>query len=95
MLVTFQCKGYAQITMFGDVAVQLLQLMKHSGTVPGALSIDDVPSALLALKSAVNQTQSAIPSDENQAVSLRQRALPLIGLLEYASLEKLRVMWTS
>ena len=40
MLVTFSCPAYADITMFGDVAVRLLQLMGHSGTVPGALLAD-------------------------------------------------------
>lgn len=95
MLVTFQCKGYANITMFGDIAIQLLQIMNHSATIPGALSIDDVPHALAALQNAVNQMQPSISSDKNPAVSLRQRALPLLGLLEYASLEKYRVMWSS
>jgi hypothetical protein len=37
MLVTFTCKAYADITLFGNVAVSLLRLMGHSGTVPGAL----------------------------------------------------------
>jgi hypothetical protein len=31
MLVTFSCPAYANITMFGDVAVHLLELMGHSG----------------------------------------------------------------
>ena len=34
MLVTFSCPAYANIMMFGDVAVRLLELMGHSGTVP-------------------------------------------------------------
>jgi hypothetical protein len=34
MLVTFSCPVYANITMFGDVAVRLPELMRHSGTVP-------------------------------------------------------------
>ena len=32
MLVTFESRSYADITMFGDVAVHLLHLMGHSGT---------------------------------------------------------------
>jgi hypothetical protein len=39
MLVTFTCKAYADITLFGNVAVSLLRLMGHSGTVPGALLV--------------------------------------------------------
>ena len=37
MLVTFTTSAYANITMFGDVALHLLKLMGHSATVPGAL----------------------------------------------------------
>jgi hypothetical protein len=94
MLVTFKCKGYSNITMFGDVAVQLLHLMQHSGTIPSALSVDDVPNSLSALRRAVNQTQyPSTISENNSTISLRQRAIPLLGLLEYACQEKLGVTW--
>jgi len=39
-LVTFSCPAYADITMFGDVAVRLLELVGYSGTVPGDLLAD-------------------------------------------------------
>ena len=45
MLVTFSCPAYADITMFGDVAIRLLKMMGHSGTVPSALLAADVPAA--------------------------------------------------
>ena len=32
MLATFTTKAYANITMFGDVAVTLLKMIGHSGT---------------------------------------------------------------
>jgi len=38
MLVTFSCKVCPNITMFGDVAVRMLRLIGHSGTVPSALA---------------------------------------------------------
>jgi len=53
MLVTFSCPAYADITMFGDVAVRMLKLMGHSGTVPGALLAEDIPAALARLRSAM------------------------------------------
>ena len=53
MLVKFQTKSQATITMFGDVAVTLIKLMGHSGTVPSALLAEDVPAALARLKVAV------------------------------------------
>jgi hypothetical protein len=100
MLVTFSCPAYAHITMFGDVAVRLLELMGHSGTVPGALLADEVQPALARLAAAVSPgKQPPAPDDEAQdedeepAVSLRNRALPLIELLEAAVREKCNVMW--
>ena len=100
MLVTFSCKAYANITMFGDVAVHLLNLMGHSGTVPGALLAEDVAPALERLQAAIEaERQAADPDaptedeDGEPVVSLPHRALPLIELLSAAAKEKCNVMW--
>ena len=68
MLVTFSCPAYADITMFGDVAVRLIKLMGHSGTVPGALLAADVQAALARLEAAVEaDTQSPKPEPDASA----------------------------
>jgi hypothetical protein len=102
MLVTFSCPAYADITMFGNVAIQLLKMMGHSGTVPSALLAADVPAALERLELAVAaQGESAAPAetaevgDEEPAVSLQHRALPLIELLKAARKAECNVMWDS
>jgi hypothetical protein len=104
MLVTFTTKAYASITMFGDVAVTLLKLMGHSGTVPGALLADDIPPALERLKAAVSADPNRpldpgstghADDEENRHVSLAHRALPLIELLGAAARERETVMWDS
>ncbi|MEJ2406673.1 MAG: DUF1840 domain-containing protein [Candidatus Thiodiazotropha sp.] len=95
MLVTFRCKAYADITMFGDVAVQLLKMMGHSGTVPGALMPEDIPAALERLKSSL-QRMEPVPTqgDEDEPpVSMSHRAMPLLSLLEAALKENTPVMW--
>lgn len=100
MLVTFTTKAYADITMFGDVAVTLLKMMGHSGTVPGAVVAADVPAALDRLQRALaadKGAQSGRPepaADENDPpVSLAHRALPLLELLAAAAERKADVMW--
>lgn len=102
MLVTFQTSAYANITMFGDVAVQLLKMMGHSGTVPSAIRAEDVPEALERLKAAIAKvkTTGESPSEgardddsEEPPVSLAHRAFPLIELLEAAAKRKCDVMW--
>lgn len=106
MLVTFKTKAYPNITMFGDVAVRLLQLMGHSGTVPSAIVAADVPAALERLKAAIadEKTRAAAsapppagPDDDEREppVSLATRALPLIELLESAAEHGNDVMWDS
>lgn len=89
--------------MFGDVAIRLLKLMGHSGTVPSAILADDVPQALACLKAAIAADKAAsagspskdIASDDSEepAVSLAHRAFPLIELLEAAAKRKCDVMW--
>lgn len=97
MLVTFTTEAYADITMFGDVAVALLKMMGHSGTVPSAIRAEDVPIALSKLKAAIEAGRSSPPGiDKNTgelAVSMANRALPLIKLLEAAAKDEVGVMW--
>ena len=103
MLVTFTTDAYADITMFGDVAVALLKMMGHSGTVPSAILAADVPAALSRLTAGI-EAEKAAPSvddndnDENEdedepRVSLSTRALPLINLLTAAAQADCDVMW--
>ena len=97
MLVTFHCKGYPRITLFGDIATHLLTLMGHSGTVPGALLAEDVPNALASLQKAVNHMNNSLSPDEDtsETVALRHRALPLIALLDDAVKNNQKVMWAA
>lgn len=102
MLVTFTCPAYADITLFGDVAVQLLKLMGQSGRVPGALLAEDVPAALERLAAAVEASRQAPQpqqggedeDEENEPViDLAHRAWPLIELLRAAAKADVNVMW--
>ena len=105
MLVTFRTKAYANITMFGDVAKQLLELMGHSGTVPSAIDAADVPAALARLETAIAQRRAAEAAeappasdgrdgyDAPRAVTLSQRAVPLLELLRAAKAKNVAVMW--
>lgn len=104
MLVTFRTKSYANIILFGDVAKKLLDMMGHSGTIPGALGADDVNDALEKLRAAISQLpadaedDSAAAADDGEkerTVSLRHRALPLVELLEAAQAGNDSVMWNS
>ena len=50
MPITFKSKHAPDILMFESIALQLIKLMGHSGAVPGALAIEDLPGALQRLE---------------------------------------------
>jgi Domain of unknown function (DUF1840) len=93
MLVTFSSKAHADITMFGDIAVDLLKAAGLSGTVPTAILAADIPAALTQLKAALAEHARPLHEgpaadddpDEEPPVPLGNRALPLIGLLQAAA----------
>ncbi|CDI01437.1 conserved hypothetical protein [Candidatus Competibacter denitrificans Run_A_D11] len=105
MIVTFRTKEHPDIMMFGDVAIELLKMMGHSGTVPSAIVAKDVPAALACLKAAISAHKAAKPAapppakDDNddepaeRPVDLSHRALPLLELLEAAVAVQADVMW--
>jgi len=97
MLVTFTTKAYADITLFGDVALAMLKMMGHSATVPGAILAADVPAVLKRLKTAIDASKAAPPVTDKDAdepvVSMAHRALPLIELLAAAAKAESDVMW--
>lgn len=99
MLVRFDSPA-GGFSMFGDIAVTLLKMMGHSGTVPGAILAQDIPPALQRLKAAVAAApepqvdqSSADREDSEPPVSLRQRAFPLVELLERAARTGSDVLW--
>jgi len=98
VLVTFKCKAYANITMFGDVAKKMLGLMGFGNQVLGAIRAEDVPRALANLQRGIavlpDQPEAAGAEDEDQpTTSLHTRALPLIELLKAAAADETRVRW--
>jgi hypothetical protein len=104
MLVTFHSKAWSDITMFGDVAVTLLKMMGHSGTVPSALLAENIPPALARLERELaaidpeeESRQSVSPrgedADASPSVGLRLRAYPLIQMLSAAARKECDVMW--
>jgi hypothetical protein len=103
MLVTFHSKAWSSITLFGEVALTLLKMAGHSGTVPSALRAGDVAPALARLKlslAAVAEPERvasardrAEDADAPPPVGLRLRAFPLIELLSAADQQKCDVTW--
>lgn len=103
MLVRFQ-SDVGNLTMFGEVAVKLLKMMGHSGTVPSAILPEDIPGALERLKRALDaepqsKTKASAGEEDKEnkekepPVSLKRRAFPLMELLDRAAKDGCEVMW--
>ena len=102
MLITFKTTAsYPEITMFGEVALKLLEMMGRRPTVPSAIGAEDIPQALQSLRDGIAAADAALedqpPSDEEEGderrVSLHNRAVPLIEMLEAAEREGVALMW--
>jgi hypothetical protein len=98
LLITFKTKSYADITFFGDIGLQLLEMMNFGVSIPGACVACDVETALEnlhnRLKLFVEVVEPAGEANGDQpAVSLQTRAVPLIELLESAVTDQNDVRW--
>ena len=103
-MVTFRIDAAASFSMFHDVAIELLKMMGHSGTVPSAILAADIPAALARLQQAL---AGAEPDEKNQrrllqdkekqtgesSVTLTQRAYPLLQMLSAAAARHHDVLW--
>lgn len=111
MIVTFKTKQHPDITMFGDVALKLIKIMGHGGSVPGAIGADEIEAAARRLQAAIDADKAAAQisgeqetakrdrkqADENgeRRISLAVRALPLLELLQTAAQNGSPVMWSN
>lgn len=99
MLIKFDSK-VGTLTMFGAVAVELLKMAGHSGTVPSAILAADLPQAMDRLEAALAKLPPGARSkaemertDDAVKVSLRQRAFPLIQLGRRAGAADADLLW--
>jgi len=98
MLVRFH-SDVGGFLMFGEKAIDLLKLAGHSGTVPGAWRAEDVADARARLLAALERRPDAATAavdengDDGPPVGLRQRAMPLLELLERAAGSGSAVRW--
>jgi len=73
MLVKFKSDA-GNMTMFGEVAVDLLKLMGQTGALPGALLAKDIPAALERLKRGVATPAAAAPSGGKGAATRSRKS---------------------
>jgi len=84
--------------MLGDIGLKMLEMMAFGSSVPGAINAEDVPSALKNLQSALNNLPTLVEpageaDDDQPAVSVHTRAVPLVELLQAAVADETYIRW--
>ena len=108
-LVVFRSKAAAEIFMFAETAQRLLQIVGKTDFVRGVIRSDEVGDALDSLSAAVEQEKAALreqrarretdehgsdaDSERPQAITLGQRAFPLLQMMHAAQRTRVDVTW--
>jgi hypothetical protein len=107
-IVTFKSAASADVIYFGDVARRMMELMGKEAADKGIVTVEQLPDAIASLKAAIaedkerhrqlvqneeSQTEVAESGGTRPRVSLTQRALPLLAMLEESLAGKKPVVW--
>ncbi len=105
MLYVFKSKAGADVTLLAESGDALLRLMAREPAPRGIFQAADLPRLMQALEAGVAadeaQFQQAVedakaagePAPRRQGVSLRQRAWPLLELMQRSVREDADVVW--
>lgn len=108
MIVTFKSAASADLIYFGDVAKRLMELIGKEPSERGIITVEQLPDAIARLKAAIEADKEThrqlVQLDEagteptpdgatRPRVSLTQRALPLLAMLEESLAEGKPVIW--
>lgn len=107
-IVIFKSAACADVIYFGDVARRMMELMGKDASDKGTVTVDQLPAAITQLKAAIaadrEQHRALVQDEEPQVekiagggtrprVSLTQRALPLLAMLEESLAGQKPVVW--
>lgn len=102
----FKCQDTADVLMLAPSAERLLALMGKPAAPQGTVTVAALPAAILALQAAADDpaagAAAAVPTpmdapdparDDDEPVTLRQTALPLIAMFKQALQAQQPVVW--
>jgi len=105
MIYTFKSKAAGDVIMLGPHGDELLRAIGREPSARGTIAVGDLPAAIAAIQAAVERSGNASDpgaagardrNDERTepaSVTLRQRAWPLLDLMERAHAAGARVVW--
>jgi len=104
-VITFQSDASGDVMMFDEVAHRMMDLMGKEHTQRGVVTVEQMPECIARLKAAIAEDRAkAVAQTHGEAgegeesflaarVSLAQRAIPLVELLERSLERQKPVLW--
>lgn len=107
-LIVFRSKAAGEIFMFAETARRIFAIVGKDEAPRGVISVEQIPDALARLATAIEEEkaqlqearQAAAEADRRgeaesaaQAITLAQRAYPLIDMLQAALKKRVDVTW--
>ena len=107
-LVVFRSKAAGEIFMFAETARRIFDLLGRQEAPRGVITAEQVPEALQKLVAAVEEEKAQLKAAQDEAdladkegdvnaqpraITLGQRAFPLIEMLREAQKMKVDVTW--
>ena len=97
MIFRFKSKAAADLIMLGTHAEQILHALGKEPAAQGIIESVDLPAAIGALESALATVErdedKNTGSQQHDAVSLRQRAWPLLQMMHRAHAANVDIVW--
>ncbi len=103
MIYTFKSQAAADVIMLALNGEQMLSIVGKEATPKGVITVEQMPAAIAALKSAIDVHEKAVaqrakdPSQsvevQGDSVRLRDRAAPFIDLLTQSAAAGKDVVW--
>lgn len=98
MLVTFKSAASGDLVMFEKNGKELLALLgKDPGATRGVVTVEQLPSAIAALRTAMAEEKASqakqVTEEIEGEVKLSQRAMPLLDMLERSLQEREPATW--
>lgn len=108
-LVVFRSKAAGEIFMFAETARRIFEIVGKTEGPRGVITADEVPAALQRLQAAVDAERADLKAAEQQAraadrdgadtpaaaraITLGQRAFPLLDMLRAAAKRQVDITW--
>jgi len=104
MIYKFKSAESGDVIMLGPHGDAMLRLLGREPAAKGIVEPRDMPAAIAALRSAIEQAEQAPPAatapagaapegEAEPAISLRRRLWPMIDMLERAARADVPVVW--